>query len=307
MTMNEISLEQQSPEGGGENIATRPVPRSARRRLRNLLALLALCALALMLMWRPVLRGEVFLPLDALMHLHPWRYSYERTSVNNPINTDPIKQIYPRRVWTNDTIMRGAWPLWNPTVLTGTPNLPDGQIMLFYPPSLLLLLAPLAQAFGLYAFLHVVLAGAGAYCCARRLRLGYLPALLAGVVYMFNGYFLTWLYFPHHTGATAMLPWCFWALERALTSARWTKWAQAGVVFALPLLSHIQLAFYIYIGLGCYLLARVFQAGPWRRQLRILAGFSAAVVLALALGAVQLLPAVDLSAQGQRGDLGFEQ
>jgi hypothetical protein len=269
--------------------------------------IVVLCSFALMLMWRPVLRGEVFLPLDALMHLHPWRYSYERVPVNNAINTDPIKQVYPRRAWTDDMIRQGAWPLWNPTVLTGTPNLPDGQIGLFYPPTLLLLFIPLVQAFGLYAFIHVILAGVGAYLCARQLKLDAGPALLAAVCYMFNGYLLTWLYFPHHTGATAILPWCFWAIERAVRGERWISWALAGVIFALPLLSHLQLALYIYLGMGSYVLARALQAGEWRACRRIVAGFSAAVALALALSAVQLLPAFQLSSQGQRGEIGFEQ
>ncbi len=278
-----------------------------QQRIPRLWPIVALCIFALMLMWRPVLRGEVFLPLDALMHLHPWRYSYERVPVNNPINTDPIKQVYPRRAWTDEVIKQGAWPLWNPTVLTGTPNLPDGQIGLFYPPTLLFLLIPLAQAFGLYAFLHVILAGAGAYCCARQLKLGAGPALLAAACYMFNGYFLTWLYFPHHTGATAILPWCFWAIERAVRGERWSRWALASVIFALPLLSHLQLALYIYLGMGGYGLACALQAREWRARWRIVAGFSLAVALALALSAVQLLPAFELSAQGQRGEIGFEQ
>jgi hypothetical protein len=288
-----------------ESLAVAPL--TSKRLWQRLLPAVALCLLALMLMWRPVLRGEVFLPLDALMHLHPWRYSYERVPVNNTVNTDPIKQVYPRRAWTEDIIKQGAWPLWNPTVLTGTPNLPDGQIGLFYPPTLLFLLIPLAQAFGIYAFAHVILAGAGAYCCARQLKIGAGPALLAAVCYMFNGYLLTWLYFPHHTGATAILPWCFWAIERAIHAARWRAWLPAGAIFALPLLSHLQLALYIYLGMGGYVLARALQAHEWRARWRVVAGFGAAMALALALSAVQLLPALELSAQGQRDDIGFEQ
>ncbi len=121
---------------------------------------------------------------------------------------------------------------------------------------------------------------------------------------MFNGYLLTWLQFPHHTGATAMLPWCFWAVERACQSGRWRSWALAGLVLALPVLSHFQLTFYIYVGLGFYLLMRVLAARLWREQLRLMLGFSLAIGLALALSAVQLLPAVALAAQGQRSDLG---
>lgn len=273
--------------------------------LANLGAVAVLCAFALTLLWRPVVRGEVFLPLDALLHLHPWRYSYERPPVNNPINTDPIKQIYPRRVVTNELITQGAWPLWNPTVLTGTPNLPDGQINLFYPPALLFLVVPLAQAFGYYAFLHVCLAGIGTYVFARRLALDRGPATLAGVCYLLNGYLLAWLYFPHHTGATALLPWCFWAAERALQRGRWSAWMLAGVVFALPVLTHLQIAFYIYIGLACYILFRLVQMRGWQQRLHIAAGAIGAVVLALGLCAVQLAPGFALAAESQRGDFGF--
>ncbi len=136
---------------------------SSRPFIRSSLPIIALCVFALLLLWRPVLRGDVFLPLDALLHLHPWRYSYERVPVNNPTSTDPIKQVYPRRVLVNEIIKQGQFPLWNNTVLTGYPMLADGQLALFYPPSLLFLLLPLSYAYGLYAYLQVVLAGLGAY------------------------------------------------------------------------------------------------------------------------------------------------
>jgi hypothetical protein len=261
---------------------------------------------ALLLMWRPVVRGDVFLPLDALLHLHPWRYSYERVDVNNPINTDPIKQVYPRRLIANDIIQQGALPLWNSTVLTGNPFLPDGQLALFYPPSLLFLIIPLARAFGYYAYLQVVIAGVGSYFFARQLKLGHAASTLVGTCFMFNGYLLTWLQFPHHTGAVAMLPWCFWAVDRACERLRARWWALAGLVLAMPVLSHLQLAFYIYVGVACYVLMRIVQSKGWRARLPILFGFGGALLIALALSAVQLLPAIELAAQGQRSDLGFD-
>lgn len=298
-------------------------PHIAIRPMR-LLPIAALSLFALLLMWRSIIMGDVFLPMDTLLHLHPWRYSYERVVVNNHLNTDPIKQIYPRRVLANTMIKQGTWPLWNHTMLTGTPLLADGQLGLFYPPSLLFLLVPLERAFGIYAFLHLIVAGTGAYAFARRLKLGYGAATLVGTCYMFNGYLLTWLHFPHHTGATAMLPWCFWAVERAWSqttnaeqgntassssSSKFTSgryWLLTGIILALPMLSHLQLAFYMYAGAGSYLLARLVQTPSWYGRMRCIAGFSLAVVISLALSAVQFLPAIQLAQQGQRADLGFE-
>jgi hypothetical protein len=260
-----------------------------------------LCGLAIMLMWRSV-AGDIFLPLDIVPHQHPWRFSYERVPVNNPINSDIIQQVYPRRLLTRSIVNQQAWPLWNPTILTGTPLLADGQLTFFYPPSLLFLALPLAQSFGYYALLQLILAGVGSYLFARRLGLGAGAATLTGICYMFSGYLLTWLQFPHHSGAMAMMPWCFWAVERALMHRRWSTWLLAGAVLALPLLTHIQLSFYIYVGVGCYVLAKLVERRSWRARAGIVLGFTLAVGLALALSAVQLIPQVALSAEGQRAD-----
>jgi hypothetical protein len=258
-----------------------------------------LCLVALIPMWR-IFTGDIFLPLDIVPHLHPWRFSYERVAVNNPTNSDVIQQVYPRRLVANAFLRQGAWPLWNPTILTGTPLLADGQLALFYPGTLLFLALPLAHAFGVYALLHELLAALGTYAFARRLKLGPWAAALAGVCYMWSGYILTWLQFPHHSGAAAMLPWCFWAVDRACDAPRLRRWLVAGLTLAMPLLIQIQLAFYIYVGVGCYLLWRLGQTAGWTARLRLASGFGLAVVLALGLSAVQLVPQIALSAQGQR-------
>lgn len=270
------------------------------------LPLLLLCALAVALLWRSVALGEVFLPLDLVPHLQPWRFSYERVPVNNTVNSDVVLQVYPRRVVTNALVRQGAWPLWNSTILTGTPLLADGQMIFFYPPSLLFLLLPLARAFGYYALLQVILAGTGSYLFARQLKLGQGAATLVGLCYMFSGYLLTWLQFPHHTGAAAMLPWCFWAVARACAHRRLSDWLLAGGILAMPLLTHIQVAFYTYVGVGCYVLVEIMAAPRWRMRARLALGFAAALALALALSAAQLLPQIALSAEGQRAEQAVE-
>jgi hypothetical protein len=274
----------------------------SNRSLVVVAALAALVAVALLFTWRSVLLGEVFLPLDALMHMHPWRYSYERVPVNNQLTADAIRQIYPRRLLTNQIIAQGAWPLWNPSILSGTPLLDDGQIALFYPPSLIFLLAPLAQAFGWYAFAQLVLAGIGTYLLARGLGLGHGAAALAGVAYMLNGHMLNYLQLPELSGGTAAAPWCLWVVDRACKQGRWSGWGLAGLILALPLVTQLQLAFYTYIGAGLLTLYHTIRLRDWRPLL----GLPLAVALAIGVAAVQLLPAATLAAQGQRSDVGFQ-
>ncbi len=267
------------------------------------LPVLVLCIAAMLLLWR-VMLGGIFLPLDIIPHLHPWRFSYERVPVNNAIISDVVRQIYPRRWIANQIIAQGAWPLWNPTILTGTPLLADGQVALFYPLSLVFLLVPLPYAFGLYTLVNVALAGIGCYAFARTIRLGVGASMVVGLCFMYSGFFLSWLQFPEFSGATAMLPWCFWAVARACEKPRWGRWLVAAAVLALPLVTQIQIAFYAYVAAGCYVLARMAGATTWRARGRIFAGWCMAVVLALALGAVQVLPQIALSAEGQRSDIG---
>jgi hypothetical protein len=275
------------------------------RRIATLTPLLVIASLALILMWRPIAMGHIFMPIDALLHVHPWRYSYERVPVNNPRNTDPIRQTYPRRLLTNQIVEQGALPLWNRSIISGTPLLDDGQLTFFYPLSLIFYAVPLSYSFGLFAFLHLIIAGLGTYAFAGRIGLSRGAATLAGVSFMFSGYLLTWLQYPHHMAATAVLPWCFWAVARACDRRDWPGWLLAGLLLAIPPLTHAQLTFYIYLAVGLYLLRRLAGLPGWHSRFRQAAGFSGAVLLALALAAVQLLPAFALSAGGQRADLGF--
>lgn len=260
---------------------------------------------ALLLMWRPIVLGHTFLPIDGLLHLHPWRYSYERVPVNNPRNTDPTRQLFPRRLLTNDIAAQGELPLWNTSILTGTPLLDDGQLAFFYPLSLIFFLMPVAMAFGYYAFVHLILAGVGSYFFTRQIGVGRGGAILAGLSYMLSGYMLTWLQYPEHTAATAMLPWCFWAVTRALACTRWSGWLLCGAVLALPVVSQLQIAFYTYVGVGSFLLWHLWHTPHWSLRLHHMAGFGLAVLLALVLSAIQLLPALDLAATSQRSNLPF--
>src|SRR5512136_3019344 len=74
-------------------------------------------------------------------------------------------------------------PLCNPHMLGGTPFAADPLSGLYYPPLWLALLIPAPLAFNILFFLHLALAGAGAYRLAREEGAGPLAALLAGIAF----------------------------------------------------------------------------------------------------------------------------
>ena len=259
--------------------------------------LYALCAG--LMVWR-ILTGAIFLPLDLVPHFHPWRYSYDRSLVNNENNSDIVLQVYPRRVVANQAIKAGELPLWDPTILTGTPLLADGQLGFFYPPGWLFVILPVGLAFGVYAWLHLVLAGWGSFLFLRRMNLSSGAAWWGGLAYMLSGFGLTWLQFPEFSAGIALLPWCFWAVERAYQRSHGLSWLGASVVLALPLLVQIQLAFYTYVAVGLLILWHMYEVPDWRRRVQLIGAFTAAILVAVLISAAQLFPQIALSSQGQR-------
>ncbi|MBC8160517.1 MAG: YfhO family protein [Roseiflexaceae bacterium] len=276
---------------------------------------------ALAVLWRPIMHGEVFLPLELLAHMPPWSYSYERTPLHNTINSDLILEYYPRRRLALQMFRAGELPLWNPYVMAGMPLLADGYSALLYPGGLLFLLLPLDRAFGWYALLHLLLAGIGTFWAARGFGLRLLPALLAAVTYMGCGFTLSWLAFPDFSPVIAWLPVALGAVERyeRAVAAHWQAAARAGVPnqqhfwrraqFGYALLAAVALACCVLCQLQLAFIAGSTVAGYWllRRSLaapRRLGGaaetLAGVAALALLLSAAQWLPTGALVSQSQR-------
>ncbi|HZG68178.1 MAG TPA: YfhO family protein, partial [Herpetosiphonaceae bacterium] len=252
----------------------------------------------------PILLGEVFLPLDLLAHFPPWRYSYERTAVANTAPSDLLLEYYPRRLIATQMLREGHLPLWNPYVLGGMPLLADGYSALLYPLSVLFVLFPVAYAFGWFALLHLMLAGLAAYWLARGLGLPPLPALLAGIGYMGNGFLMAWLLFPEFAAVAAWLPVAIGCVERyeqraAAQISSGGYWLATAVVLALCVLCQLQLAFYVGGAAAIYWIGRRLLTAP--RQLSgALIALVGVTALALMLSAAQWLPTVELALDSQR-------
>ena len=266
--------------------------------------IIGLFILSILFCWR-IFTGNIFIPLDILMHIHPWKYSYERVPVINNINSDIVLQIYPRRLLTNAIISKGEFPLWNPSILTGTPLLADGQLALFYPPSVLFLLVPLPYAFGIYAWLNLFLAGVGTLLFAKRLAIGIFPSFISSVSYMLSGFLITWLQFPEFSAVMAILPWCFWIIDIALQKQKVHYWVCAAMILAIPLVTQIQIGFYIYIALSFYIVHALYKQPSWHIRRATIIKTLLTYSIAFSLSAIQLLPQISLSSQGQRSDMGF--
>ena len=97
-------------------------------------------------------------------------------------------------------------PLWNPHLFAGVPFLAAGQHSAFYPLSALFYALPPTRAYGLFTVLQLWLAGVSMYIFGRVLRMGRVPALVAGITYQLSAFFVVSVVFTMILAAAAWLP-----------------------------------------------------------------------------------------------------
>jgi hypothetical protein len=229
----------------------------------------------------------------------------------------------------------GEVPLWNPYSFAGMPFVHDVQVAAFYPLHLPLYLLPeehLGAALSWLVVLHVIVAGWCMYAYARWQGLETSGALVAGIGYMFAGKWLLHLLAAGHyiMVPLAWLPLVLLWLEQALRHGSLVRATWAGTAFALMVLgTHPQVTFYAGLFVAFWSLGPAFERGgtgskrpskptpvpevrrtvpnPWPVLIALgrWLGYGTWLLLtAVALSAVQLLPALEAAPLSTRGVVG---
>ena len=255
-------------------------------------------------------RLRILLLLTVITVLFYWRFLLSH-QFSLLIGFEAANQAY---AWLNywvTTVQQGIWPLWDPYTFSGHSFPGEMQTGAFYPFYLVLALFPLQNGTlspGLYhvfyALSHVVCAFF-MYLLARELHLSTFAALLAGICFSLGGYVVRLGGWPHQLGSALWLPLICVFLLRALAAPRIrtavSSAAAAGLCFALAVLAgslHIVLMEALVIfSLVVFYAANQAGFDPRRSPLWTRAALVLAICggLALAGGAVQLLPAAEYS------------
>lgn len=217
------------------------------------------------------------------------------------IQWDAVDVHYSAQKYFADAVHEGHLPQWTPYVFSGFPFLADPQTGAWYPlhwPFFLVGITPKAIEWELA--LHAFLALCGTYLLARRLGGDHMLGLVAAVFYAGGGFFAA---HSSHVGifeTAALLPWLLWsgmvALESETMAAMLLPGAAGGL---MALIGHFQTALYSFFALALFLIAR---RAPWKRTVSVLV---AATAVAFLLGAVQILPGLELTAQSDRAAANF--
>lgn len=213
--------------------------------------------------------------------------------------TDSIPSgVFFRGVYRDFVRQYHELPTWDPYILGGLPFIDAMHGDTFYPTSLLKFFMPLHRAMGFKLILHVFLAGAFMFLFLKSAKLNRYAAAFGGLCYMFASIFVSLVYAGHDAKmfVMALLPLCFFLLERGLETRRFFYFIMlGGAVGLLILSSHVQMAYFALWGLGLYFLFRLVLFWRDKKESRTAIGkmtlsFVCSLLIGLGFGLVQLLP-----------------
>jgi hypothetical protein len=239
---------------------------------------------------------------------------------------DLLLYFYPLRDFASQAIREGRLPLWNPYTFMGSPFLANSQVGFFYPLNIVMAWLPVERAVSWSIALHLLIAALGAFLLARKgFALSRLASFAAAIAFGLGGYLGGQV---EHLNQLQVLAWLPLLLLMAMRIASCTgcTWhalllhalAFAGIVALMISAGHTQSLYISLVAAGVVFLAQLFlkpqmdtDERRWskrniRAYLRPSAAMIAAVLLAVTVCAVQLLPTLELSRESARaGGLPF--
>ncbi|MBI2214393.1 MAG: YfhO family protein [Acidobacteria bacterium] len=217
---------------------------------------------------------------------------------------DVANFYFPTKKLLREAWLSGDLPLWNHAYSAGQPMAANPEYGAFYPPHLLLLLPDYAFAFQLLIVVHVVIGAWGAYRFLRSLGLRESSSLFGAVTFAFGGLTASLLNLLPYLFLLTWLPWAFLHVRRWLTSGGWGDMALAALFLGLQILTaEPSTLVQVWLLVGLYAMHRVARAERKRDAIeRIAPRVGVLLVAAIAVGAIQLLPAIDHAGDSVRAE-----
>ncbi|NNE09507.1 MAG: YfhO family protein [Gemmatimonadetes bacterium] len=213
-------------------------------------------------------------------------------------NPDCLQSYYPRARFAHEASEQGRIPLWDPYSFAGQPFLANFQSGVFYPVNWALRFLSPEASLGAFYWIHLWIAALGMYFLSRAFGVSPVIAIVAGVVYASNGAIAV------RTGQSTMMavpawfPFAILAMRNVFAGRSLVPLA---LVFAMIILAGFPptLAWGAML-LGALLLALTFGKTDGTSRGTSFARASFALLLGVALAAVQLLPTIEFIMQTDR-------
>jgi len=269
-------------------------------KFKRIYPLLIILGVALIFFAKTIFGGLVPFPGDLLLaEYKPWRTAsyggYIPGSIPHKAQyPDVIRQLYPWKTLVVSQLKKFKLPLWNPYNLAGAPLAANFQSGSYYPLNIFYLIFPQKAAWTILVILQPLLAMIFTYLLLRQFNFHILASLLGGLTFGYSNFFTVWLEYNTVGQVILWLPLVLLALEKLLkrNSPVWNL-ILIGSLFSSLTAGHPQIFFYLWLVALFYYLFR----SRFGRDCRfIVLDF----ILPLGIGALQLVPGVELISQSAR-------
>lgn len=200
------------------------------------------------------------------------------------------------------SIFLGAWPVWDLSVAFGQPLMADSSAQILYPLTWLNLIMRPWTYYVVLVFSHTLFTMVGFYLLARRLGASILGALLGVAAWAASGPLVSSVIYYHHFCGAAWMPWVLLATDRALERGGARAISACALAWAGQILAGSADMCMMTGLLACgFVVTRL----SWRAPLaivnvRALARFGSAIVIAALLTCALLLPLFEITRQSMR-------
>ncbi|HEV2318890.1 MAG TPA: YfhO family protein [Verrucomicrobiae bacterium] len=251
----------------------------------------ALAVVILILLHESLFMGKGLVPEDGIL---TWPFWNQSAPASNYLLYDQYRVLVPAQEFV---YQQKSFPLWNPDLCCGAPNLGAISYGLLFP--IRLLLSPLSPfaASGLAAFLKLCLAGWFTILYVRKLGVSDAGSFLAGLAFSLSGFMIVWL--GHPLASSAMwLPLVLYLVEsifrlgpeKAAGAAAFRLWAAFGIAYAFMVLGgHPPTTIHVTIVVTIYFFFRLMER-PCDQPFIRTGLFIGALVAGFLLAAPQILP-----------------
>lgn len=225
--------------------------------------------------------------------------------------SDLLDLHYPFKVALHQAIKNQTLPLWTPYLSNGFPLLAEGQTGILYPPNLVFSLLPPFLALNYSVIFAFLSAGIGTWLYARLIFKDRFRPLVAAIIFMFSGFFITRHKHINLIAVASLFPLSLYFQKKFFQTKKFQWIIASSIILALMLLAgHPQMAFYCFF---VYLLFFLFEftlvsrkEGLARLISPTMVSLFLIIIITGGLSAIQTLPTFELINRTERLEFTFQ-
>lgn len=244
----------------------------------------------LVILFRPILRGFIPLPLDAMIGANfPWldqKWGYVvGVPVKNSSLSDVFSQLYPWQSLAADLIRQGTLPLWNPYSFSGYPLLANWQSAPFYPLRILMVLFGNQIGFTSSIILQVMLSMLFMYLYLLKIKCSRVAAFTGSIIFALGGLMMSFLEYNTIGQVFLWVPLAFYSIEDyEFKKSTLNLVLMSFIVFCILTAGSFQPALFALIVISLYAFLKT--------KSRLL--FFSFLFIGIGLASIQLLPTLEM-------------